>query len=125
MRDSIQRYLLVSDGCALFLLKYLKTEFLLGSLELSESTGLEVEASVFIDAKQEVHVLHGLFAGSGIAWLSRQATPIPTPICNTYYLIGSYYMPMGVIVALFLTTVRELPDSQTSRTKRQVTPFYI
>ena len=30
---------------------------------------------------------------------------------------------MGVIVALFLTTVWELPDSHASRTKRQVTPF--
>lgn len=30
---------------------------------------------------------------------------------------------MGVIVALFLTNVRELPDSEMPSTKRQVTPF--
>ncbi len=36
-----------------------------------------------------------------------------------------YYIPMDVIVAMFLTISLELPDSYASSTKRQVTPFYI
>ena len=39
------------------------------------------------------------------------------------YLI--IHIPMGVIVALFLTIRSELPDSSASSTKRQVTPFPI
>ena len=33
-------------------------------MKLSESAGLEVEACMFIDAKHQVHVLHGLAAGT-------------------------------------------------------------
>lgn len=33
-----------------------------GMTLLSESTGLEVETSMFIEAEEEVHVLHGLSA---------------------------------------------------------------
>ena len=40
--------------------------------------------------------------GSGIALVVERATPKPTPIC--IYGNAGYYIPIGVIVALFLTT---------------------
>lgn len=36
-----------------------------------------------------------------------------------------YYIPMNVIVALFLTISLKLPDSNTSSTKRKITLFPI
>jgi hypothetical protein len=43
----------------------------------------------------------------------------------TALFVCGYYIPMSVIVALFLTTSLELPDSDASSTKRKITLFPI
>ena len=68
-------------------------------------------------------VAHLTLRSSGIAFVV-ETSNAEAHACMYIHIV--YYTPMDVIVALlFDYKFLELPDSEESRTKRQVTPFHI